>query len=236
MPLGHATNPTINFVTVESNPPGGNQDQEYIELANPNSFDADLSSWTLEGGISFTFTGGTVLPAGQSLFVTPDRYAFRQRAVSPRGGERRFVIGPYSGHLNNFGETLTLKNAAGATISTFTVPPAPSDVQRYLAISEIHYNPPDAADDTEFLEFVNTSENVSLDLAGVKISTGLSGTNALSAPVYFAFSACTALAPGARVLVIRDLAAFQRAYPAVAAGQIAGAFPLTRHWITAARN
>lgn len=225
VPAAHAANPTINFVTVESNPAGGNQDQEYIELANPNSFDVDLSAWTLEGGVTFTFTGGTVLPSGQSLYVTPDRYAFRQRTVSPRGGERRFVTGPYSGHLNNFGETLTLKNAAGTIISTFTVPPAPSDVQRFLAISEIHYNPPGTADDTEFLEFVNTSATVALDLAGVKITAGLTATDALGAPVYFTFPSGTPLAPGARILVVRDLTAFQTAYPTVAAGQIAGVFP-----------
>lgn len=62
---------------------GGNQNQEYIELANPNAFDVDLSGWTLEGGVTFSFVGGTVLPAGRNLFVTPDRYAFRQRTVSP---------------------------------------------------------------------------------------------------------------------------------------------------------
>lgn len=225
VPAAHAANPAINFVTVDSNPAGGNQDQEYIELANPNAFDVDLSAWTLEGGVSFTFTGGTVLPAGQSLFVTPDRYAFRQRSVSPRGGERRFVTGPYSGHLNNFGETLTLKNAAGTIISTFTVPAAPSDPQRFLAVSEIYYNPPGTADDTEYLEFINTSDTITLDLAGVKITAGLTGTDALGAPVYFTFAAGTTLAPGARVVVVRSLTAFQAAWPAVAGTQIAGTFP-----------
>lgn len=224
-PLSQPAAPSVNIVTAESNPASGNQDQEYIEIANPNAFDVDLSAWTLEGGVTFTFPGGTVLPAEQSLFVTPDRYAFRQRAVSPRGGERRFVTGPYSGHLNNFGEVLTLKNAAGTVISTFSVPPAPSDVQQHLAISEIYYNPPGAADDTEYLEFVNTSASVTLDLAGVKITAGLTGEDALGAPVYFTFAPGTTLAPGARVLVVRNAAAFQAAWPAVPAGQIAGTFP-----------
>ncbi|MES2708360.1 MAG: lamin tail domain-containing protein [Verrucomicrobiota bacterium] len=225
VPAAQAAEVKIDFGAVESNPAGGNQDQEFIELRNPHDFDADLSGWTLEGGVKFHFTGGTVLPAGQSLYVTPDRHAFRQRTVSPRGTERLFVSGPYSGHLNNLGETLTLKNAAGTVVSTISTPAAPSDAQRFLAISEINYNPPGAGDDTEFLEFVNLSDAVALDLTGVKITSGLTGTDALGAPVYFTFAAGTSLAPGARLLVVRSLPAFQTAWPAIPAPRIAGTFP-----------
>ena len=217
--------PSIVFGAVEANPASGNQEHEYIELQNSNAFDVDLSDWTLEGGISFTFHGGTVLPAGQSLFLTPDRYAFRQRTASPKGGERRFVVGPYQGHLNNFGETLTLKNTAGTIISTMTVPTAPSDAQRFLAISEINYNPSGPADDGEYLEFINTSDSVTLDLTGVKITAGITGTTSGGLPEYFTFNAGTALTPGARLLVVRNLAAFQTQWPAVPLAQIAGQFP-----------
>lgn len=215
----------IEFGMVESNPVGGNQDQEFIELRNPNAFDADLSGWTLGGGVKFSFTAGTVLPAGQSLYVTPDRYAFRQRTISPHGGERLFVTGPYEGHLNNLGETLTLKNAAGTVVGTLSTPAAPSDVQRFLAISEINYNPPGAGDDLEFLEFVNLSDSITLDLTGVKITNGITGTDSLGAPVYFMFASGTSLAPGARLLVVRNPAAFQTAWPAIPAARIAGTFP-----------
>ncbi len=225
VPATQPVTPVINFGAVEANPPGGNQDQEYVELQNPGTFDVDLSGWTLKGGVTFTFQGGTVLPAGQSLYISPDRYAFRQRALSPKGGERRFVVGPYSGHLNNFGETLTLRNVAGTIINALTVPAAPSDPQRYLAISEVHYNPPGTADDTEYLEFINTSNLITLDLANVKITSGLTGTTPAGLPDYFTFSAGTQLTPGARVLVVRNLAAFQVAWPSVLPTQIAGSFP-----------
>ena len=203
VPTSQLAAPAINFGAVESNPPGGNQDQEFIELQNPSASDADLSGWTLEGGVAFTFHGGTILPAAQSLYVSPDRHAFRQRSISPKGGERRFVVGPYRGHLENFGETLTLKNAAGTVVSTITVPAAPSDPQRFLAIGEIHYNPPGSSDDTEYLEFINPSATITLDLAGVKITGGLTGATALGAPEYFTFATGTTLAPGARILVVK---------------------------------
>ncbi|RYI27077.1 MAG: hypothetical protein EON48_06300, partial [Acetobacteraceae bacterium] len=215
VPAPQPPDAALEFGAVESNPAGGNQDQEYIELRNPNAFDADLSRWTLEGGITFTFAGGTA----------PDRYAFRQRTVSPHGGERLLVTGPYQGHLNNLGEVLTLKNSVGAVVATMTTAAAPSDAQRFLAISAIYYNPPGARDDTEFLEFVNVSGDTALDLTGVKITKGLTGTDALGAPVYFTFAAGTSLPPGGRLLVVRSLPAFQSAWPAVPAERIAGTFP-----------
>lgn len=214
VPASQPAAPTIQFGAIVANPPGGNQDQEYIELQNPGAIDVDMSGWTLEGGVSLTLKGGTVLPAGESLFLTPNSRAFRLRATSPTGGERRFVQGNYSGHLNNFGEMLVLKNIAGTTIASVTLPPNPSDPQKWLVVSELNYNPPGSDDSTEFVELLNTSPSTTLDLAGVHFTAGID----------FTFAAGTTLTPGNRLLVVKDLAAFQAAYPAVPAAQIAGVF------------
>lgn len=195
--------PAVNFGAIEFNPPSGNQDGEFIELVNPNAFSVDLSGWSVEGGITHTLKPGTVLPAGGRLYLSPDVKAFRARVVSPTGGEGRFVQGSYAGHLSNFGETLTLRNAAGTLISQATTAVAPSNAQRYLVVTEVMYNP--AGDGgAEFIELMNISDSVTLDLTGVQFAAGVS--------FGFAGSAVTSLAPGARVLVVRDLTAFTAAH------------------------
>ncbi len=192
--------PAIDFGAVEFNPPSGNQDEEYVELVNPNAFAVDVSGWTLAGGISITLKPGTVIPAGDSLYLSPDVSAFRARGSSPTGSEGRFVQGPYSGHLSNFGEPLTLSDAAGTPVRQTTTPAAPSAAQLHLVVSELMYHP--AGDPgAEFVELLNISSSTTLDLDGIRFSAGIDFA--------FAGSAVTSLAPGARVLVVRDQAAFE---------------------------
>ncbi|MCP5533217.1 MAG: lamin tail domain-containing protein [Akkermansiaceae bacterium] len=191
------------FGAVEFNPSSGNQDEEFIELANPHAEDLDVSLWTLEGGVSMTLPGGTVIPAGGNLHLSPRVAAFRARPASPTGGEGLFVVGPYGGHLSNWGETLVLKDTAGTVMATTVTPEAPSDTQRFLVISEFHYHPAEDAN-AEFIELMNISDSVTLDLTGVTLSGGVSFD--------FASGAVTSLAPGARLLVVRAAAAFVAAY------------------------
>jgi hypothetical protein len=225
VPASQAVVPAMAFGRVEANPAGGNQDEEYIELRNPGLSAVDMSGWRVEGGVRFAFAGGTVVPAGGSVFVVPDRWAFRRRAASPRGGERLQVTGPYEGHLNNAGETLRLVNGEGAEVVAVTLEPALSDVQRWLAIGEVHYNPPGPGDETEYVEFVNVSGVVPLELGGVRMTSGLTGVDGAGLPVTFGFAAGTVLVPGGRLLVVRNRAAFRLAWPLVAEGLIAGEFP-----------
>jgi hypothetical protein len=225
IPISQAAAPVINFGTLETNPASGNQDEEFIQFTNPGTDAVDLSGWTLEGGVTFTFKGGTVIPAGDSLYLAADRHAFRQRTAGPRGGQGLLVASDYSGHLSNFSETLTLKNAAGAVIATTTTPDNPSDAQRWLRITEVFYNPPSSNDLEEFIEVTNTSPSATLTLTGMRFSQGITGADPVTgAPVYFSFPAMT-LPPGSSTLVVRDQAAFLAAFPAVPPSQIAGTFP-----------
>jgi hypothetical protein len=205
----------LEFGTIEFNPSSADQAPEFIELRNPNSEDLDISGWTMSGGVSFTFVGGTVVPAGESIYLSPSTGAFRQRPSSPTGGEGRFVVGPYSGHLSNFGETLTLSDANGTVVAETTYQGDPSDPQRYLVVSELHYHP--AGDpDSEFIELTNVSDTTTLDLTGVKFSAGIDFA--------FAGSAVTSLAPGEHVLVVRNIAAFEATYGTGQSSRIAGIF------------
>ena len=98
------------------------QDEEYVQLLNPNSFAVDISGWILSTNTApdtplFTFRGGTVIPANGSLYVAANRTAFRARAVFPTGGQGLFVVGDYTGRLSNQGEILVLVDRQGQQVA-----------------------------------------------------------------------------------------------------------------------
>lgn len=93
-----------------------------------------------------------------------------------------------------------------------------------LVATEINYHPADPSvdemnsgfldqDDFEFIEMMNISAET-IDLSGVRFSEG----------VDFAFPFAKMLAPGERVLVVKNSAAIQERYPAVMVSAIAGEF------------
>jgi hypothetical protein len=112
----------IQFAAVEYNPASADQDQEYIELYNPNDFAMDMSGWLLDGPVQFTFDPGTVIPAGGRLYVSPKIRAFRSRATGPTGGQGLLVVGNYDGRISNFGEVIELKGADGSPVAATTTP------------------------------------------------------------------------------------------------------------------
>lgn len=195
--------PRLQFGTLEVRPASGNQDEEFIQLINPSTIAVDISHWRLDGAVEHTFRTGTVLPPKGSIYVTPSVTAFRSRTTSPKGGEGLMIQGGYRGHLSNAGETLVLLDATGATNQTVSYPSQLSEAQRFLVIDEVLYRPT-ADPGTEFIELLNISDSLTLDLRGVRFTDG----------VLFDFTtnAITQLAPGGRVLVVRDPAAFAAAY------------------------
>ncbi|MEO7318426.1 MAG: lamin tail domain-containing protein, partial [Chthoniobacteraceae bacterium] len=82
-----------------------------------------------------------------------------------------------------------------------------------LVVSQIHYNPATEDGLEEFVELLNISAG-NVDLTNVRFTMGIE----------FSFPLGYILAPGARVLIVRDLAAFTAAYPSVPPAQIAGVF------------
>ena len=200
IPDSEPGDPVVDFGSIEYNPASGNQDEEFIEIINVNAYAVDLSGWRVEGGVDFTFPPGAVIPAGDAdpergkFFLTPDVAAFRSRASSPTGGESRLVIGNYSGHLANTGEMLTLFDANGRSVATVTTPLNLSDTQQFLIVSEIMYHPSGKGGGKEFIEVMNTSESVTLDLGGVSFTRGIE----------FSFASGTSLVPGGRVVVTQS--------------------------------
>ncbi|MCP4744000.1 MAG: hypothetical protein GY871_17485, partial [Actinomycetales bacterium] len=202
IPHAQSGNLQIDFGPIDYNPDSGIQDEEYIQLDNPNGVAVDISGWELTGGVEHTFRPGTVIPAGGSLYVTPDLPTFLARATGPGGGQQLFVQGNYDGHISNLGETIQLVAPDAEVVATVTTPVDPSDAQLYLVVSEIMYHPDEGL--AEFIELTNISQTVTLDLTGVKFVDGIDFD--------FTGSAVTSLAPGTRVLVVRDMAAFTTAH------------------------
>ena len=184
LPASQPANPSIRLGGVDAFPVSGDQDQEYIELVNPNSYAVDISGWQLTGAVEFTFAPGTVIPAGRSLYVSPDVAKFRSRPVGPSGGQCLFVVGNYDGHLAREGELLRLLDADGNEVfARFT---------RSVEISEVLNHPSSSAGG--WIELHNPTE-LEMDISG----WGLSDEPAQ--PMKYTLPAGTVLEPGQYLLL-----------------------------------
>ena len=83
---------------------------EYLELYNNGNYLVDLSGYKFGAGITYTFPQGLNLGAGEYLVV-----ALKPDTIISYYGISN-VVGPYSGGLNNGGETVRLDNASGLTV------------------------------------------------------------------------------------------------------------------------
>ena len=110
---GPRTGPVI-LGEIMYQPPSGSNHLEFIEIANPGSNSESLARWQLAGGVTFTFTNGT-LPAGGALVVL----SFNPGAASNSARLAEFeaaygvtgsvaYAGPFSGTLADAGERLRL--------------------------------------------------------------------------------------------------------------------------------
>lgn len=169
IPDSQSAAPTVNFGAIEAHPVSGNQDEEFIELVNPGSTGVDVSDWVIRStGGSFKMKGGTVIPPGGSLHISPDVVAFRARATSPKRNENRFVVGPFKGHLSPFGDTLRLENPAGSVIATTQIAADPGATPVHLTVTEIlssSVHGPDNEINGDWWELTNT-DSAPLDLTG----------------------------------------------------------------------
>jgi len=82
---------------------------EFIELYNPGASAVDLTGWAFTRGVDYAFPANTMLNAGAYLVVA-ENPATVQRTYSYAG-----ALGPWSGSLQQDGETIRLENPAGET-------------------------------------------------------------------------------------------------------------------------
>jgi hypothetical protein len=84
---------------------------EFIELTNVGGIDIDLSSAFFDG-IDLQFDRFVRLPAGQSIVISPDFAAYRERYPTAP------IRAIYGGSLSNSGETITLFAADGTVLAS----------------------------------------------------------------------------------------------------------------------
>ena len=106
----------VSVSELNYNPTGGS-DYEYIELINLGTTPLDFNGYKLTSGVTYTFKGSTVVPAGGRVVLCNTRSAFLARY-----GAAGILLGSgsYSGKLSDSGDTLTLVDAGGAPLFRFT--------------------------------------------------------------------------------------------------------------------
>jgi hypothetical protein len=92
--------------------PGDDPELEWLELHNPMALDMDVSGWSVEDGVSWTFAEGTVVPAGGYLVVAADPALLADEAGFSG------ALGPYEGRLADGGERVELWNNGGRLIDS----------------------------------------------------------------------------------------------------------------------
>ena len=104
--------PPISVSEIQYNPPGGS-DYEFLELVNLSAAPLNLGGYKLTTGVTYTFSAGTVVPAGGRIVVCNTRSAFLSRY-----GSAGILLGSgsYSGKLSDSGDTLTLVDPVGSVV------------------------------------------------------------------------------------------------------------------------
>jgi hypothetical protein len=98
-----AADSVVTFNELMYHPPGTNEaNLEWLEVHNQMALDADLSAWTIGGGVQFIFPEGTIVTAGGYLVVAsnPNTLGFN-------------AVGPFTGRLGNSGDHLELRDRNG---------------------------------------------------------------------------------------------------------------------------
>jgi hypothetical protein len=95
--LADSTNLVISEIYY--NEPGPNEANEFIELTNISGVEINLSNLTVTAGLTYTIPVGITLSPGAQFVLRPT---------------------DYEGNLDNDGETITLNDASGAIIESFT--------------------------------------------------------------------------------------------------------------------
>ena len=102
-----AAAPVINEIHCE--PPDKTRPVQFIEIHNPDAAPLSLAGWRLTEAVDFTFPAGTTLAAGGYVIVAQNPTAFQTQFG-------RTALGPWTGNLSKSGETIELRDAAGALI------------------------------------------------------------------------------------------------------------------------
>ena len=121
------------------------KDLEFIVLRNISGGNVDLTGVQLTSGVTLALTGTPqqlTLPPGGEAVIAADPATLRAVHGAPPAGV--VLFGPYTGSLDNSGETLGIRTAANAVIKEFTysdLPPWPASTGYSLVLEHPATNP-----------------------------------------------------------------------------------------------
>jgi len=102
---------------IHCNPDEETELVEFVELFNRGGEAVDLSGWRFDAGLTYAFPAGTTLPANGYIVVAESPYHLHAKWSSGRVPlDPALVLGPYEGRLDNDGERIALRDAAGALV------------------------------------------------------------------------------------------------------------------------
>jgi len=106
----------VRLNEILANEPGSSTGSEFVELYNAGGSAADLSGWTLSDGAAarHVFAAGTTLAPGATVVV------FASKSAIPAGLSN--AVGSSTGALSlgNTGDSVTIADATGAVVDSFT--------------------------------------------------------------------------------------------------------------------
>ena len=117
IPQAQPARTVVRFGALDPDPASGSQREEYLTLVNHGNDAVDVSGWQVVYDVEYALPPGTVIPAGGTLYLSPDVNTFRTRDQSPHGQEGHFVLGNYRGRLSNTWGVLKLYNTQGRLVS-----------------------------------------------------------------------------------------------------------------------
>lgn len=113
----------LRFTEIMYHPPDMapyvSDDLEFLEIQNIGTTNLNVGGLTFTAGITFTFTNGTTLGAGQRFLLGRNEAALQAKYSG------LVVNGIYSGKLDNAGESLRLSTPTGATVLEVTYGDSP---------------------------------------------------------------------------------------------------------------
>ena len=184
-----------------------------VSIGTPVTMSTDATAiyYTLDGSDPRLF-GGSVAPTAIAATLS---------GGGPKVSETLFFSAPTTLKARSFNEASGEWSALNEAFFRIDMDPASA---ANLVISEIHYHPADPAtsaelavspdkNEFEFIELLNIGP-LAVDLTGVSFSLGIT----------FAFPDGTSLPAGARLVLVRNLAAFTARYGTPAPGVVAGEF------------
>ncbi|MBT5815214.1 MAG: hypothetical protein HOI15_12845 [Opitutales bacterium] len=108
---GPPTTDSLVINEIMYHPAGNNDAEEFIEVYNASPDEVDLTGWSIDGGIRYSFPEGKTLHAGAYLVVANDPDSVNAKYSLDDS------LGPFdSRRLSNRGENLNLRDALGNVV------------------------------------------------------------------------------------------------------------------------